>query len=122
MTSNHLFGYLAILGGKPVGYIQAYEATKVGDGWWSDAPEGTWGIDQFLADGTRLGIGLGTRMVTAFTDYFFTTHKAQQIITDPSPDNPRAIRCYEKSGFNVVKQIETPDGPAILMQKTFYLP
>jgi ribosomal protein S18 acetylase RimI-like enzyme len=29
--------------------------------------------------------------------------------------NGRAIRCYEKVGFQVVKRIVTPDGPALLM-------
>ena len=117
MISKHLFGYLAMLDGMPVGYIQTYEATKVGGGWWSDVVEGTWGIDQFLADGSSLGVGLGTKMVEAFTEFVFATHNAKQIITDPSPDNPRALRCYEKAGFKVLKQIDTPDGPAILMQK-----
>jgi len=117
ITSDYVFGYLALLGQKPVGYVQTYEASKVGDGWWPDIEPGTWGIDQFLADGATLGAGLGTKMVMAFSEFVFKSHGAQKLITDPSPDNPRAIRCYEKAGFRAIGERETPDGPALVMQR-----
>jgi RimJ/RimL family protein N-acetyltransferase len=41
-----------------------------------------------------------------------TTTRVQ---TDPSPTNPRAIRCYEKAGFRRVGEVNTPDGTALLM-------
>lgn len=116
VSSSHIFGYLAKLDDLPIGYCQAYQADRVGDGWWPDAAPGTWGIDQFLADGTRLGMGFGTRMVQAFAAQVFARHDARRILTDPSPDNLRAIRCYEKAGFRVLGEVETPDGKAVLMQ------
>jgi RimJ/RimL family protein N-acetyltransferase len=36
---------------------------------------------------------------------------------DPSPLNARAIRCYETAGFRRVREIVTPDGPAVLMHR-----
>jgi RimJ/RimL family protein N-acetyltransferase len=38
-----------------------------------------------------------------------------KVQTDPSPDNARAIRAYEKAGFKRVRELTTPDGPALLM-------
>ena len=38
-----------------------------------------------------------------------------RIVIDPRPDNPRAIRAYEKAGFVPQHEIVTPDGPALLM-------
>ncbi len=40
----------------------------------------------------------------------------EKIIIDPTPDNKRAIRCYEKVGFKGIGEIETPDGTACLME------
>ncbi len=37
------------------------------------------------------------------------------MVTDPDPDNPRAIRAYEKAGFEKVHLVDTPDGTALLM-------
>jgi RimJ/RimL family protein N-acetyltransferase len=34
MSSDIVFSYLAKLEGIPVGYVQTYDATKVGGGWW----------------------------------------------------------------------------------------
>ena len=38
----------------------------------------------------------------------------RQNVIDPDPANTRAIRAYEKAGFER-DRIETPDGPALLM-------
>lgn len=108
--------YIASLDDEPVGYIQSYRAGAV-PGWYSDDPgPGVWGIDQFLADGDRLGKGLGTEMVTQFIDLLFEDPTVTEIRLDPHPDNARAIRCYEKVGFARAGEIVTPDGRALLMR------
>jgi aminoglycoside 6'-N-acetyltransferase len=38
-----------------------------------------------------------------------------RIVTDPDPANTRAIRAYEKAGFEKAGMVDTPDGPALLM-------
>ena len=87
-----------------------------GDGWWEDETDpGTRGIDQFLADGTQLGRGLGSAMVDAFVERLFADPAVTRVQTDPSPDNERAIRCYRRAGFVAQGEVVTPDGPALLM-------
>ncbi|MBS0445338.1 MAG: GNAT family N-acetyltransferase [Proteobacteria bacterium] len=41
-----------------------------------------------------------------------------KVQADPDPANARAIRCYLESGFVPVREIVTPDGPALLMVAT----
>ncbi len=108
--------FLALLDGEPVGYVQVYDVAAGDPSWWPDAPgPGVVGIDQFLADGDRLGRGLGTAMVAAFTQRLFADPAVTEIRVDPRPDNRRAIRCYEKAGFRDRGPITTPDGPARMM-------
>ena len=109
--------YVVRLDGRPIGFIQSYVAAEThGDGWWLDERDpGVWGIDQFIADPTLLGQGLGTAMVHAFVARLFEHAAVTRVQTDPSPDNARAIRCYEKAGFRAVGEIDTPDGRALLM-------
>ena len=109
--------YLATLDGEPIGYVQSYQAAAChAEGWWLEVSDGgVFGIDQFLADGARLGQGLGTRMVRAFVERLFADPRVTRVQVDPSPANARAIRCYEKAGFHRVGEIFTPDGPALLM-------
>lgn len=63
----------------------------------------------------QLGRGLGTAMVRAFVEMLFRDPSVTRVQTDPAPGNARAIRCYEKAGFRVTGEVETPDGRAVLM-------
>jgi len=108
--------YVVLGDGAPIGYIQSYVAAGSGDGWWPDERDpGARGIDQFLAHPEQLGRGLGTAVVRAFTELLFADPAVTRVQTDPSPENGRAIRCYEKAGFRAVGEVDTPDGRALLM-------
>lgn len=108
--------FLACLDSNPVGYIQYYWTSAGDPDWWPDTPSPTVvGIDQFLADEHNLNRGIGTAMVSQFTEFLFKTLDITEIRTDPNPENRRAIRCYEKAGFKKISQITTPDGPALMM-------
>jgi RimJ/RimL family protein N-acetyltransferase len=108
--------YLVLGDGEPIGFIQSYVAMGSGDGWWEDERDpGVRGIDQFLAHADQLGRGIGPAMIRAFVRELFADPAVTTVQTDPSPDNARAIRCYAKVGFRPVRELVTPDGPALLM-------
>ena len=114
--SSPIKAYIASLFGEPIGFIQSYVALGCGDGWWEDERDpGVRGIDQFLCDDAKLGQGIGSRMVAAFVRQLFDDPSVTKVQTDPDPTNVRAIRCYEKAGFQSVGKVATPDGPALLM-------
>ena len=73
---------------------------EAGTGWWEEETDpGVRGIDQSLANASQLGKGLGTKLVRALVELLFNDPEVTKIQTDPSPSNLRAIRCYEKAGF-----------------------
>lgn len=110
--------YLAHRAAAPIGFIQCYVALGAGDGWWEDETDpGVRGIDQFLADPTRLGQGLGSAMIRHFVDRLFCDPEVTAVQADPSPINERAIRCYINSGFHRIGLVRTPDGEALLMRR-----
>lgn len=108
--------FLAYLDKKPVGYLQYYSVSGEISNWWPDEPgEGVVGMDLFLANEENLGRGLGTAMASQFVKLLLKDPKIKEIRVDPRPDNLRAIRCYEKAGFQKIAEIATPDAPAIMM-------
>ncbi|OFZ49425.1 MAG: hypothetical protein A2381_12475 [Bdellovibrionales bacterium RIFOXYB1_FULL_37_110] len=116
ISSDVVKQFVVYLDNEPVGFIQFYWAAKVGVGWWKDYPDDVIGIDLYIGDLNYIGNGFGTNMIKAFIKFLQSNYKFSKIITDPSPDNKRAIRCYEKAGFVNQGQIVTPDGDALLME------
>ena len=111
--------YIAMLDDEPIGYAQSYVALGSGNGYWEDETDpGVRGIDLSLANPLQLGQGLGTRMVRTLVEMLFADPEVTKVQIDPSPDNLRAIRWYEKAGFVRPKTITTPDGPAMYMVQT----
>lgn len=109
--------FIAHLDGEPMGFVQCYVVMGSGEGWWEgETDPGARGIDQFLAHDSQLNQGLGRAMVGAFVAKLFEDPAVTVVQTDPSPDNPRAIRCYAAAGFRAVGEVQTPDGPALLMR------
>ena len=119
LTQESVTPYIAMLNGEPIGYAQSYVALGSGDGWWEEETDpGVRGIDQSLANASQLGKGLGTKLVRALVELLFNDPEVTKIQTDPSPSNLRAIRCYEKAGFERQGTVTTPDGPAVYMVQT----
>lgn len=115
-TGGPCQGYIARLDDEDIGYIQSYVVKGCGGGWWEEEHDpGARGIDQFLAAPEHLGRGMGTALVRTFVERLFEDPLVTRIQTDPDPRNARAIRCYEKAGFHAVREVATPDGPALLM-------
>jgi aminoglycoside 6'-N-acetyltransferase len=105
--------FIVSTGGSDFGYIQCYDLTAWNSGF-GEQPKGTRGIDLFIGEPGMIERGHGSGLIRAFVDNKLA-QGAPRMVTDPDPDNPRAIRAYEKAGFEKVDLVDTPDGTALLM-------
>ena len=105
--------YIVSTGGRPFGYLQCYDLTAWNSGF-GVHPKGTRGIDLFIGEPDMIERGHGSAFIRAFAGQRLESG-APRLLTDPDPDNPRAIRAYEKAGFVRDRLVETPDGTALLM-------
>lgn len=97
--------YLFVLEGRPVGYIQAWTiADHLSEPWLSkapwlrDVPADSIGVDLAIGDVENLSKGLGTSALVAFTR-MLKKEGHRHILIDPDAANLRAIRAYQKAGF-----------------------
>ena len=128
LRHDYLFGanrasgtraYVVWHANRTIGFIQSYVVMGSGGGWWeSESDPGSRGIDQFLGEEADLGQGIGSAMVRAYVERLFSDPEVTVVQTDPSPENTRAIRSYEKVGFQTIGPVTTPDGAAVLMRLT----
>ena len=105
--------YIVSAAGSPLGYLQCYDLTAWNSGF-GPQPPGTRGIDQFIGKPDMIGRGHGSALIRSFVDDRLR-NGAPRIVTDPDPANLRAVRAYEKAGFETDRMVDTPDGPALLM-------
>jgi aminoglycoside 6'-N-acetyltransferase len=99
--------------GNPFAYLQCYDLTAWNSGF-GPQPQGTRGIDLFIGEPDMIERGHGSAFIRAFVDDRLQ-EGAPRIVTDPDPANARAVRAYEKAGFEKDRMVDTPDGPALLM-------
>jgi aminoglycoside 6'-N-acetyltransferase len=89
---------------KPVGYLQFYPVEEEGRQEYRWDREGiTYGLDLFIGEPDYWNRGIGTALVRLLLSYLFTNRDADWVILDPHVDNARAIRTYEKCGFQKIK-------------------
>jgi len=110
-----------VLDGEAIGYLQFCE---IPDAEANDLPpeeyarfvrddEKVFGIDLFIGRADLRGKGIGTRLLKMTCRLLFEQYGADHITIDPKSHNARAIRCYEKVGFQhyfVAPQRELQDG------------
>ena len=110
--------FFVSLNGENIALLQIYNATaQQKDGWWLNEQKGTWGLDTFIADEKDLGKGHGSAYIRQFIGEFSQKLNVKKWIIDPDPSNIAAIKAYTKAGFQQKGMTNTPDGPAILMEK-----
>jgi aminoglycoside 6'-N-acetyltransferase len=105
--------YVVSTDGNDFGYIQCYDLTAWNSGFGTH-PEGTRGIDLFIGEPGMIERGHGSGLIRAFTDARLAAG-LPRMVTDPDPENLRAVRAYEKAGFVKAQMVDTPDGAALLM-------
>ena len=104
------FPFVIYVDDTAIGYIQcsdlyAFRMTHPGDaGIYADEAPGTFCIDLFIADEAYLNKGYGTKIIKQFTQKVIEDFAAKKILIDPAVSNKRAIRCYEKAGYQFVKR------------------
>ena len=85
---------------QPAGYIQSYDARKRAVGPWMQLPEGTWGLDFFIAEARFVGIGIATGIVSQFALLCWQDTNIQQLVVEPESNNQRAMNIYREAGFS----------------------
>jgi aminoglycoside 6'-N-acetyltransferase len=99
---------------RPFAYLQCYDPSAWPDNGLGAHPDGTRGIDQFIGEPDMVDQGHGSALIRSFVDDLLEAG-TPLVVTDPDPENIRAVRAYEKAGFQKVRLVNTPDGRALLM-------
>ena len=62
-------------------------------------------IDQFIGEPDYWNKGIGTDYIKLILKFLGEEKNADAVILDPHQDNIRALRCYQKAGFHIIKNL-----------------
>ena len=105
--------FIVAIDDHPFAYLQCYALGTWNEGFGTQPPR-TRGIDQLIGEPGMIGHGHGSGFIRQFAETLLASG-LPRIVTDPDPDNGRAIRAYAKAGFQSDRLVDTPDGTALLM-------
>lgn len=94
-------------GGTPIGYGQIYEMTDecYSHYGYDNQNHAVYGIDQFIGEPDYWNRGIGTEYLKLVLKFLREEKQADAVIMDPHQDNIRAVKCYQKAGFRILKSL-----------------
>ena len=106
-TSSALARIIEV-GGEPIGYTHAIDATFWGEHLPEGLPPGAWDVEVFVAAPEHRGRGIGAAALDLLAKEVFSTTLAVALSVFVSVRNEHAVRAYESAGFAWVQVWDDP--------------
>ena len=94
---------VAELDGRPIGFIQIIDPARESSHYWGDIEKNQRAIDIWMGEAHDIGKGYGTVMMRLALERCFNHPDVEAVWLDPLESNVRAIKFYEKIGFEFVE-------------------
>ena len=105
-----VFPYFILRDNEPIGFIQYY----IHD-------EKTIGLDMWIGILKERNSGYGTMALKQMVDIIHKKYPdVKELFIDPEVDNIRAIKCYQKAGFQNMGEIIDEEGDKCLLYKIVF--
>ena len=85
--------------GRPVGYVEIIDPAREATHYWGEVEDNLRAIDIFIADEKDLSKGYGAVIMRLALERCFAAPDVKAVVIDPLVSNKRAIRFYERLGF-----------------------
>jgi aminoglycoside 6'-N-acetyltransferase len=106
--------FVVALDDRAFAYLQCCDPMAWPENGFGEQPNGARGIDQFIGEPDMIGHGHGSAMIRGFVDNLLN-RGTPRVLTDPDPENIRAVSAYDKAEFQKTRLVDIPDGRALLM-------
>jgi aminoglycoside 6'-N-acetyltransferase len=101
--------WIAEWDGRPIGMVQIIDPAEEETHYWGNVPDHWRAIDIWIGEPNCLGRGFGTKIMRLAIERCFSNAHVEGILVDPLSNNDRAIRFYERLGFQFVEHRQFED-------------
>ena len=106
INNNEQDLYIIKYDDKDIGLVQIYTFNNDID---LDIKTNAYEYDLFIGEEDYLNKGIGANIVEKVNDMIYDKYKGDYIVLRPFKRNIRAVKCYEKCGFELIKEYEGKD-------------
>jgi len=100
---------ICLLDGVPIGLVQIYRTADDPDEVAALGIDDAVGIDLFIGDVNRCGVGIGPRVIACATELIWERFpEVTGALACPSVRNVRSQRAFQKAGFQALRQVSVP--------------
>lgn len=85
-------------------YMIYYKDKKIGIIQYKKNNPNSYELDIFIGEVNLHNKGIGEKVINIMTKYLINAKDAKTILLCPLKDNKRAIKCYEKCGYKLIKE------------------
>ena len=94
---------VAEIEGQPIGFLQIIDPQEEESHYWGAIGPHKRAIDIWIGEASNLGKGYGTEMMRLALERCFVVPEVDEVLIDPLVSNHRAIKFYERIGFQFVE-------------------
>ncbi|TCC66376.1 N-acetyltransferase [Kribbella pittospori] len=118
-AGEHSVPCVVTVDAEDFGYVELYRVRhdRLAEYYPSDVHD--WGIHVAIGDLTRVGRGLGRRLLRALADALLHSDPAcQRVVAEPDIANTPSVRAFDAAGFVKQGELQLPEKTALLMVRT----
>lgn len=118
-AGEHSIPCVAAVDSEDFGYVELYRVRhdRLAEYYASD--EHDWGVHVAIGDVTRIGRGLGRRLLRALADALLGTDPdCRRVVAEPDIENTPSVRAFAAAGFVRQGELQLPEKTALLMVRT----
>jgi aminoglycoside 6'-N-acetyltransferase len=114
LNEPHMRMWIVACNGRPFAYAQDYEVHAWPQTHLAHLPRGSRALDTFIGERDMVGAGHGAVYLRVLAERLLA-EGAPMVAIDPSAQNLRARRAYARAGFSDATEVDTPEGPVVVM-------
>ncbi|TDD20306.1 N-acetyltransferase [Kribbella turkmenica] len=104
---------------EDVGYVELYRVRHDRLAEYYPSDDHDWGVHVAIGDVTRVGGGLGRRLLGALADALLASDPdCRRVVAEPDIDNTPSVRAFAAAGFVRQGELQLPEKTALLMVRT----
>jgi RimJ/RimL family protein N-acetyltransferase len=115
-AGEHSIPCMTSLDGEELGYVEVYRVRhdRLAEYYVSD--EHDWGVHIAIGDTTRVGRGIGRRLLSSLADALLEADsRCDRVVAEPDAANTPSVRAFAAAGFVTQGELRLPEKTALLM-------